>query len=380
MSEENTYRSKPLSIAFLLQYFQIGGVETKLLEILRRLDRRLLQPSILCARTDGARSHDFQALKIPIVPLPGLEPINRAKQFRDCLRVLIHKRFCRYDIVVSFVASATPFECYFVRMLCRQRFVLAIVSKERMGRECDWRKRVRYADAIISLSNGAADFHFGNSPARSKVHVVYNGVDTNRFRPGLCITGGRARFGLPERRPLAAYVARLAEGKGHGVLLQALRLLRDAGSEVHVAVAGQDKLQGWFQGCVLSEKLQDHVTYLGPVHDIPSLLAVSDFAILASPAEGCGNAVLEALASGLPVVVTKSGADEFVRDGQTGYVVPVGDAAALADRMQLLACEPSLRQRLGSAGRDWVSRNCSAERMAESYQRLFVGDLRSLCL
>jgi glycosyltransferase involved in cell wall biosynthesis len=120
--------------------------------------------------------------------------------------------------------------------------------------------------------------------------------------------------------------------------------------------------------------LTDHVQFLGMVRDVPALLAEASLYVLSSLSEGVSLTLLEAMATGLPVVATSvGGTPEVVMDQHTGLLVPPADAAALAEAMTRLVQDPDLAQRLGSAGRRRVERHFDIRRMVADYEAMYVG-------
>ncbi|MDP6361362.1 MAG: glycosyltransferase, partial [Planctomycetota bacterium] len=113
--------------------------------------------------------------------------------------------------------------------------------------------------------------------------------------------------------------------------------------------------------------------FIGATEDVPGLLAQSDTFILASDWEGMPNVVLEAMASGLPVVGTAiDGTREIVNEGETGFLVPSDDEEALATAMNELTDSVELRSRMGQAGRHRAETEYSMERMVERYESLYT--------
>jgi len=213
--------------------------------------------------------------------------------------------------------------------------------------------------------------HVGGHHGKSHRAVIYNGVDTERFDKTR-YRAERAAFGLPERAFLVCCVARLAPQKRFDVLVDALAELKQRGVHIHCVIAGQDRLGGWLQNTLVERGLEEMVTYLGPSKDVPRLIGVCDAMVLTSDNEGCPNSVLEAMGSGVPVLVTASGAEEFVIDGETGYVVPTGDWMAVADRLAGMAQNREDCERLGRNARDWVLEHASIDSMLIRYFELFA--------
>jgi glycosyltransferase involved in cell wall biosynthesis len=183
---------------------------------------------------------------------------------------------------------------------------------------------VSRAELELGVSSGACD------PSRSV--LIYNGIDVRSF-------GRAARNGGP---PRILGVGRFRPPKDFGTFVEAVRLLSPGTFSAAIAGDGPDR-------DLLPE---GPVELLGERDDVAELLASSDVFVLSSRAEGLPISILEAMAAGLPVVATRvGGIPELVVDGETGFLVPAGDAPARADALRRLVEDPALRERLGAAGR-----------------------------
>ena len=120
--------------------------------------------------------------------------------------------------------------------------------------------------------------------------------------------------------------------------------------------------------------LTERVSLLGHVYNVPELLRSVDILVLPSlHNEGFPNAVMEAMAAALPVVATDTGGvRELVIDGLTGYVVPPGDAAALAERISWYCKDADLRRKMGEAGRSRVAAELTVDKMARKFEALYL--------
>ncbi len=214
--------------------------------------------------------------------------------------------------------------------------------------------------------------------------VMYPGVDTARFHPDLDRRRLRDELGLALETPLVALVARFQAVKGHDVFQAMARQVAQAIPEAHFVVAGEntqtpadarlrDRLLAQAQtDPLLSERLH----YLGFRPDVETVLAAADVVVCSSRFEGYGMVNIEAMACGRPVVSTNQGGPaETIREGETGFLVPPGDPAALAERVIRLLRDPASRQRMGRAGRARVDAQFSAAANAalfsQTLERLF---------
>ncbi len=191
---------------------------------------------------------------------------------------------------------------------------------------------VRAADRIIAVSRAVADHVTALGADPSLVTVAHNGVDHDRF------DASRHQPATTELR--VGLIGRLIANKGHDLAIDAVAGARRRGHDVTLRVVGDGPLAGAARARVDSEGLGDAVTFTGQVDDVAEQLRCIDVLVRPSYTEGLPLAVLEALASGVPCVVSDvPGNVEAVRDGVDGIVVPIGDAAALGDALVGLAAD-----------------------------------------
>ena len=191
----------------------------------------------------------------------------------------------------------------------------------------------------------------GRSPSR----VVPLGIDVERFASGTRVLDGT----------IVGNVARLAEQKDHRTLLEAAALVHRRRPDVRFAIAGEGELREELDE--RAQEIGDHVVMLGNRSDVPDLLA--SFAVFAFPSryEGLCLSVLEAQAAGVPVVATPvGGIRETVVDGETGYLVPVGNAEALAERIVYVLDHPDEARRVADEARRRVQRFAEERMVADT--------------
>lgn len=204
---------------------------------------------------------------------------------------------------------------------------------------------------------------FGLDPAKAK--VIHPGIDPDFFTP-------------PDTRENAAVVRLVAVGslvwvKGTTYALQAVRKLVDRGVPVRLSLVGEGAARQRILYTIDDLSLWNHVELLGalPPVAVRDRLQQSDVFILPSLSEGFCNAAVEAMACGLPVVMTScGGVREGVTDGVEGFVVPVRDPDAMAAAIERLAREPALRARMGEAGRARVLRQFTLARHVSDFVTL----------
>jgi phosphatidylinositol alpha 1,6-mannosyltransferase len=209
-------------------------------------------------------------------------------------------------------------------------------------------------------------------PFRHPVQVIPNGIEVERFRPGVRVPDWRVRCGLPDG-PTVSFLGRLTVDKGIHRFLDAVeRLAGDRPITALVAGAGPE------EEAVLrrlsSGPLARVARYVGPVaeEEKPSFLAQSDVFVLPSTSDTASVSLLEAMASGAACVASdQGGLPGVVRDGRTGRLVSLEPPDALARAIRELLDDPAGRARLGAAGREWVVRSASIEVTARRFISLY---------
>lgn len=207
----------------------------------------------------------------------------------------------------------------------------------------------------------------------AKMTVLYNGIDLERFDQAQPLQQTlREELSIPEQARIVGNVGSLVPIKNHQCLLRAARHIIDQMSETHFVIAGAGNLQEELKELAGKWKMGDQVHFLGFREDIPQLLSQFDIFAFPSFSEGFGLAVVESMAARLPVVATRAPAlEEIMVDGETGYLVPLDDDQALAQRILELLRDEQLRKRMGEAGRRRVETAFSREVMVQNTIQLY---------
>jgi glycosyltransferase involved in cell wall biosynthesis len=236
------------------------------------------------------------------------------------------------------------------------------------------RLHLRYMDHVICVSEAQARKvrAVGFPPKRTT--IIRNSARANSFRdpdPAARKTL-QSFFATPGERLVVA-AGRLSPDKGFQVLIEAVRQVVPADPAARFLVFGRGAWRDELQRRIKAVGLAEVFVLGGFRDDLDRLLPSADLFVLPSFTEGLPNVVLEASAAGVPVVATAvGGTPEVLADGVTGYLVPAGNADALAKHIgELLSSEP-LRQRMGQAGRQRVRTLFTFEAQAAAYRRLFA--------
>jgi len=234
------------------------------------------------------------------------------------------------------------------------------------------RRGLSAAVAVSDALRRELDCHLKLPAARWR--VIANGIDLERFANQASL-GLRSQLGLSDHDILVGALGNVRRPKGYTDLLRAVAALQACSPPIHVLIAGEGKDE-------LMEELLDlrrqlglgtRVHFVGLVGVAPAFLAELDLFVSSSTSEGFSIACVEAMASGLAVIATRSGGpEEIVVHGETGLLVPVSDPPALAAAIAGLAGDPDRRQRMGAAGRERARERYSISRMLDAYEQVLI--------
>jgi len=229
------------------------------------------------------------------------------------------------------------------------------------------KRLARFVDANVGVSTVVAAELARYAPAE-KVHYIGNGIDTDRFTPG-DRRAARARIGLRDA-PVIGFVGRLTPQKGVEVLIAAFHELEDPGAQL--LIVGDGESRATLEAAAKAGRHAARITFLGSRKDTPELFRAMDLFVLPSYVEAFPMVLLEAMATGVPVVGTPVGdVPKIIDVGRTGRITPLGDAAALRSVLAASLADPAELVRMGEAARLNVVADHSALAFARNYVNLY---------
>jgi glycosyltransferase involved in cell wall biosynthesis len=364
-------------ILFVITGLQVGGSEGQLLLLAASLAKEGMAVAVF-SFTDGPVRALLEQSGIEVILARGHGGTSAVAIPRAALALLRFMRQRRPHIVHFFLPAA-----YLVGapMALLARVPVRVLSRRSLNNY----QRYGFIRAMERCWHPAMQAVLGNScrvidqlkkegVTRDRLGLIYNGIDDRRFATGGARETSRARMGLPPAALVMCIVANLIPYKGHRDLIDALA---SAGPRLplgwRLLVVGRDD----GIGPILRQQverlgLEDNIVFLGSRDDITAILTASDMCVLCSHEEGFSNAILEAMAAGLPMVVTEVGGNaEAVLNGETGLVVPARDHESLAVAIVRLANDPILRARFGAAGRQRVVEHFGLQRFVQSHRELY---------
>ncbi len=243
-----------------------------------------------------------------------------------------------------------------------------------------WLTRLGALYASVS-HDGARRLHGTLGVPDDRITVLPNGVDVERFVPAESANRSRlrARLGLPQNATLLGTVGSLTPIKRFDLAIDGFAALREPGSKTHLVVVGDGPLYDSLTRHATGKGLEDRVHLLGPSEDIPDVLASLDGYLCCSDFEGVNNALLEAMACGLPVITTRVGDHaSIVRDRREGLVIDAGDVQGLAAALARLCRDEPARRSMGTAARARAKEfaiDAAVRRYESFYDRLAAREL-----
>lgn len=348
-----------------------GGMEYGVIKVVNGIDRARVQPAICSTRVADPAIVGLLAPGVEYFECDGRRRGNDPR-----LVMALRRTFQRFrPDVVHTHAWGTLVEGVLAAALAR---VPVVVHGEHGTMQTRWHQRLVQrvvwgrVDQVLSVSSVLASRlgrEIGFDPER--ILTIRNGVDTDRFDPALR-SASRLELGLGGGEILIGTVGRLVEVKNQALLVTAFAAVARERPEARLLLAGDGPLRGELLALARTLGVDAQLRLLGHRPDVERVLAALDVFVLSSHSEGLSNTILEAMASGVPVVATDvGGARELVVDGESGLLTPAGDAGALASAIGTLIGDADVRTGMACAARERALSEFSITRMIDAYTRLY---------
>lgn len=348
--------ARRVRVAFCLDSFAIGGTELNAVRTAEALDPERIALSVYYLQPNGPLRERYERLGVPMkhVPIPNLYSPRTALQ---ALRLCASLRRDRVDVLHSHDIYCNIFAVPWARAAggC------AVIASRRWGRKASRpelsganRWCSRFAHRVLANSGEVARLVASEGGiAPEKIVEIPNFLAEESFA-AVDEEARRARrraWGVPDDAFAVGILARLAPVKNHDLLLQALSRLD---TRFHAVLVGDGPSRGRLEALAAELGIAQRVHFAGEViSPLVNLHQFFDVSVLCSLSEGFPNSVIEAMAAARPVAATPvGGVLDAVKDGVTGFVVPLGDPGAFAATLQRLEADPALRERLGRAGQE----------------------------
>lgn len=380
----NNGSHKPLlDIVHVVENLERGGLERMVIDLAGVQRAAGHRCRVICLFQPGALAGELEAQGIEVqacrkrggFDLAALRRLRSGLRAAQCAVVHTHNANAHYHTVAA--ALGLP-----ITRLINTRHGMG-AAQPRSRSEWLYRHTMRRTDAVAAVCEAArARFAQQGVSPRGRLLSVPNGIRVGRFSPASaeCRAALRSDLGLAPGTRIIGSVGRLNPVKDQATLLRAFARLRadlvdTAVADTALVLVGDGALRGSLQLQAAALGIGDAVRFLGDRSDVRELLQGFDVFALSSLSEGYSMALLEACASGLPIVATDVGGNrEIVVDGCNGLLVPPAHDDALAGAFATLLRDPAGATAMGSAGREWALREASVEAMAGHYDALYRGE------
>jgi glycosyltransferase involved in cell wall biosynthesis len=371
---------RPLRVLNLITSFDIGGTERQAVELLRRIDRSRFDTRVAVFHARGPllaelSNHFSELAEFPLRSFYDRNALTQLLKLCELLRREATDILHAHDFYAGLFGGVAA-RISGVRLIAAQRHLK--LSDRRVHA---WGTQLihRLADRVLVNSATIRAHLLANTClAPEKVVVIYNGLpDTltehsdqhsaHLIHDELC-----RELNLNSATRLVGMVARLQPVKGHRYFIAAAEIVARRFADVHFVLIGDGPLRNEIRTQAARAGIADRMHLFGERADAARLVAGFDLAALSSLHEGLPNAVLGAMVAGVPVIATSAGGTvELIRDGETGWLVPPADSAALAERMLRALENPQQGAELARRAQREARERFSLPRMVSAVEQLY---------
>lgn len=359
----------------------MGGAETNLRDFIAHSDRSHLALSVCCLKQGGHFKAEIESMGVPFHD-GLLRHRFDAAAFRQLESILRKERIQLIDTFSH--PNTVAFAWWAKRRGIVQRVV---VSYHAVGSPDGGRLVPHYlrpllgqCDALVALSQSHRRYLVEKEGLPDRLmQVIPNGVDTRQFSPASAAerAARRAEFGFAADEVVVVALGSLKPIKRLDLLIRSALIAMKKNARVRLLLVGDGPDRGALEALVNELGTGLRVTFAGLRPDANAVIKAADVLVISSRSEAFPKAVLEAMATGLPVIATDVGSvREMVEDGASATVVPPGDESALAAAIESMAASADKRAALGGRGREIVMQKFTIEQMCAAREQLFDSLLR----
>jgi len=361
-----------INVLYIIWSLGLGGAEQVVINLAKGLDRNRFQPFICCLNDEGLFADELKAKGIKVFALKKKSGID--------LAVIGQIK----EIITQNYIHVVHTHLWGANLWGRIAGILAgrpvVITEHNVDVWKKWYHKVAdyclvwFTAKVCVVSERVKKFYHQRVrlPIK-KIEVVYNGIDpmpVSAAREDL----DRLRQDLHLKKgvPVVVNIGRLVEAKANHIFIKAVRVLLKRDISVQALIVGDGPLMEQLQQGNLDLIHEGKIVFAGLRKDVPAILDLADISVLSSTREGFSIVVLECMAKGIPFVATDVGGNsEQIVDGQTGFLVPRGDIRALADAIEKVLKNPTLKASMGEASKKIIREKFSLERMVQQMERIY---------
>ncbi|MFH0731635.1 MAG: glycosyltransferase [Candidatus Omnitrophota bacterium] len=369
---------KKIKILYVIDKMDIGGTQRHLLEILQNINRDTFEVSLCCLVRIGALEPELKKLKISYKAF-NIKRIYGISGIKGIVKLISYIKENQFDIVHTLLFSAN-IAGNIAAKLAKAPLIISGRRDVGIHREGRWQHRIAYrfahklADMVFAVSDDVQEIvHKYEGVEYKKILTICNGIDIKNLKGIMDKVQLRKKLGIEEAF-VVGIVASLTWVKGHKLFIEAARLVLEEMPNVKFLIVGNGPLKDQLMQQADSLCIKDKIIFLGIRTDVKDLYGLMDVSVNASFSEGMSNAILESMALGTPVVATSVGGNkELIKDSETGFLVGVGDALVMKDKIVYLLKNRSAAQQIAENAKKIVEQNFSLNAMISGLENAYTG-------
>jgi len=365
-----------INILHIYQNSNVGGIQQQILSIVRVYDKEKFNPIVCCFGPRMELGKEIEKAGIDFVAL------NRKRYNKFSVGIIVDLYRVMKERNIHVLRTHKYRANLYGRIAGKLAGVPVIVASEhniyRNEKEKRFLRRITnkilsiVTDKMVTVSDAIRKdiLRYDRFPP-SKIMVLHNGVDTERFKPGTNYRDIRRQFAISKDDVVIGFVGRLVINKGLNYLIEAVALLKKS-FNVKLLIVGDGSLMEELKKMAKNKGLEESVIFTGMRRDITDILSSIDIFVLSSIKEGFPNSLLEAMAMGKPIVATAiGGIPEIIQHGANGLLVQSADIEGLAAAIKTIIDNPLMAQRIGRAARDFIEKNYSIDATVRKWETLY---------
>jgi sugar transferase (PEP-CTERM/EpsH1 system associated) len=367
----------PIRILHIVDSLGKGGLENGLVNLIQQMDESRFEHTICAIRYLGANAERLPRDRVRVISLEKQAARSRvhvgalARVIREVKPDIVHSR--NWAAVEGVLAARLVGGCKVIHS--EHGLDVDTILEEPWRRLCFRRLAFQLAHRVLSVSYQLRELHASRTrfPER-RITVVHNGVDRQRFFPDTALrVRVREELGIGQEEFCIGSVGNLFPVKDHMTLLHALANIAQFYGKWRLIMVGEGPERARLEGFVNTHTgWKDRVMFLGLSSRVPQLLNAMDVYVLPSMIEGISNALLEAMATGLPVIASETGGTpEVLGSGESGLLFRPGDVRKLSEQLLLLRTDTDRRLKLGQQALRRVREDFSIEAMVRKYEEIY---------
>ena len=369
--------TKKINLLYVINSMNNGGAEMVAIRLAERLNKNIFR-SIICSLSDEGPLRSILTNRgIPFYTLNKKEGKDFSIVFR--LRRLLKKE--KINIIHSHTIGPLLYSYFSTRFFKK----IIWIHSEHINMETEISYSLRHfyynkillgsIDGFVSIANHLTEYFKKRFNFKGVfVTTIPNSIELSEFDiqskfDSSCL---KDELGIPSKCKIIGNISALREQKDHMTLIQSMEYVIKCVSDTVLVIAGEGECEDQLRRYVKEMKLEKNIIFLGYRSDVRSLLQDFDLFILPSLYEGLPVCVLEAMASGIPVVATNvDGTNELVRNGHTGLLVPTKSPRKMADAIVELISNPDKIRKMGESARDVIKNEYNNIDMIRKYEEFY---------